>query len=360
MTRLVKAAGPRDFLSMIPNLLGFQPAESVVLVPFANNRTLGAMRFDLPDVRTDDFRRVASTMTGMVCKVPEATAVAIIAYSAVADHHHVEPLVNHVMARAAECGLDLVDALYVASDGWGSYKEGPEPRPLSELVPPVEDLPAVVGDQLAGAALPTVTEEQREAVALAMVGLAETIGVLVDGEPMDHAPDLAAMTEVSALDDLPTLLDTALEVKPEHFQPYRLATLVWILSRPATRDIGLITWTGDVAAGDAAQEAQLAWEEGAEYPAHLAMVMWGEGDRPDPARLDKALALTKYVAAVAPERSQAGPLATAAWLSWALGRSTQADHLADQALAADPEHGLAEIVKSFVHAGHLPSWAFTR
>ena len=29
-----------------------------------------------------------------------------------------------------------------------------------------------------------------------------------------------------------------------------------------------------------------------------------------------------------------------------------------QACDLEPEHGLAEIVRSFVHAGHLPDWAF--
>lgn len=37
---------------------------------------------------------------------------------------------------------------------------------------------------------------------------------------------------------------------------------------------------------------------------------------------------------------------------------THADAYVRQALHADPRHGLAEIVGSFVAAGHLPDWAF--
>ena len=57
---------------------------------------------------------------------------------------------------------------------------------------------------------------------------------------------------------------------------------------------------------------------------------------------------------------QPGPLATCAWLAWALGRSTHAELYARRACDIEPEHGLAEIVQSFVHAGHLPDWAFRR
>ena len=48
------------------------------------------------------------------------------------------------------------------------------------------------------------------------------------------------------------------------------------------------------------------------------------------------------------------------WLAWALGRSTHAERYAILACEVEPEHGLAEIVRSFVLAGHLPDWAFRR
>ena len=79
---------------------------------------------------------------------------------------------------------------------------------------------------------------------------------------------------------------------------------------------------------------------------------------PDPTRLSAALALVRRAAASAPRDRRPGPLATCAWLSWALGRSTHAEVYAAQALEIEPEHGLAEIVRSFVLAGHLPDWAF--
>jgi hypothetical protein len=64
--------------------------------------------------------------------------------------------------------------------------------------------------------------------------------------------------------------------------------------------------------------------------------------------------------AVAPRADRPGTLAVCAWLSWALGRSTHAEVYASAAREIEPEHGLSEIVLSFVAAGHLPDWAFRR
>jgi hypothetical protein len=53
-------------------------------------------------------------------------------------------------------------------------------------------------------------------------------------------------------------------------------------------------------------------------------------------------------------------LAAAAWISWALGRSTHAAWYAERALEIEPGHGLSEIVATMIGAGHLPEWAFER
>ena len=105
-------------------------------------------------------------------------------------------------------------------------------------------------------------------------------------------------------------------------------------------------------------EAQRRWEDGELYPSDLAEVMWGDGPRPDATRLDAALRLARNVAALMPKKRRAGALAVCGWIAWARGRSTHADAYVRQALHADPRHGLAEIVGSFVAAGHLPDWAF--
>ena len=82
MTTIVKAANAAQFLSLIPKMLGYRPTRSVVLIPFAGARSIGAMRFDLPDeAESEEVDRIAATLIGMVCRLPEADAVAMVAYT---------------------------------------------------------------------------------------------------------------------------------------------------------------------------------------------------------------------------------------------------------------------------------------
>lgn len=372
MTTIVKAASAAQFLALVPRMLGYRPTRSLVLIPFSGSRSLGAMRLDLPDDSPDiDVDAVAATMVGMVCRLPDADALTAVVY---ADESFGERMPRTALAaalasRAEECGLRLADSLCVGADAWGSYLDGDLPaggRPLEEL----GDEPAGAGhlsisdgDQASGAELEASDPEERDAVEAALRSLVDAVDLLcgtdagavtADGLRVDPL----ALSAVCALDDLPTLFEEALTWDESDLPAYDIAVLVWCLARPALRDIALVGWCGGIDAGDEAFDAQLRWEAGEEYPAHLAMHMWGEGDRPDPARLQKALALTRRAAAAAPETLRPGALATCAWLSWALGRSTHAERYAVQACEIEPEHGLAEIVRSFVHAGHLPDWAF--
>ncbi|MFB8388348.1 DUF4192 family protein [Microbacterium sp. NPDC055910] len=375
MTTIVKAANAAEFLSFVPRMLGFVPQLSLVVVPFARSRTLGAMRFDLPH-GDEDVDRIAATVIGMACRVALADAVALVVYTD-ADVGRLVPLtalphdglVAALAGRADACGLRLVDALCVAADAWCPYLDGDaHPRDLAEL-----DLSDAVapGDQSSGAELPAVADGEREAVDAAVGAFSRAVEVLC-GPDAAGGPDSAAsgdadarvdpqaLAAVCAIDDLPGLFEDVLDWDAAALAPYRVATLAWCLSRPALRDIALVQWCRGPSAGDEALDAQLRWEDGEEYPAHLAMMMWGEGERPDPARLSRALDVVRRVAATAPLHDRPGALATAAWLSWALGHSTHADRYARGATDIEPEHGLAEIVLSFVGMGHLPDWAFRR
>ncbi|MET0734523.1 MAG: DUF4192 family protein [Microbacterium sp.] len=384
MTTIVKAANAAEFVSLVPHLLGFHPTRSLVVVPFAGTRSLGAMRFDLPE---DDVDACAATIIGMVCRVREADAAALVTYT---DDRFEESggmpclsLVDALRTHADACGLRITDALCVAADGWGSFLDPgvpPQGHALADLDhgPDGLDVPVAAGDQAAGAVLPHADPGEREDVARALESLAAAVEVLcgpdasaargtrIGGDAAeterraDARIDPRSLAAACVLDDLPALFESALGWDAASLSPFDAATLVWCLSRPALRDIALTQWGGGLSAGDEALDAQLRWEAGEEYPVHLAMRLWGEGDRPDPARLAAGLELARRVAAVAPRAAQPGPLATAAWISWALGRSTHAERYAHAAREIEPEHGLSEIVLSFVAASHLPDWAFRR
>ena len=79
---LHKATQPGDFLAAVPPMLGYQPTDSVVVIPFDGPRTIGAMRFDLPSV--ENAVHLATVAAGLVCRVENATGLAVIASGGVA------------------------------------------------------------------------------------------------------------------------------------------------------------------------------------------------------------------------------------------------------------------------------------
>ncbi|WP_405372187.1 MULTISPECIES: DUF4192 family protein [unclassified Microbacterium] len=363
MSTVVTAADAAHFLSLVPHLLGYTPTRSLVLVPMASGRSLGAMRVDLPAAHVDPDA-AASSMIGLVCRISGADAVVAVAYTParIARGLPTARLIAAIERSADACGIAVSDALTVAANGWGSHFDRDLPpggRPLADLTVRTAPPP---GDQTFGADLPEVAPAALESVEAAMTSLESSLAVLcgIPGLGRIDRVDPAALEAACALDDLPTFYEDALRWDATAIDPMRAALMAWCLARPSLRDIGVVQWSSDQAGGELAARAQLRWEEGEEYPPDLACVMWGEGSRPDPDRLDAALALVREVAARSPERLRAGALATAAWLSWALGRSTHADRYADQAEALDPKNGLAEIVRSFVRHSHLPDWAFER
>lgn len=334
MTTIHKATGAGEFLAAVPAMLGYRPAESVVAVPFAGTRTVGAMRLDIPAI--ENAGSFASVAMGLLVKVENATGFALIVYG---EREQAEAVGAAMTTQADMCGMQVIDRLYVAGDAWGRIGED-----ATEALP---ETPAhlaamlTASDQRSGAALPGVDEALAAQVAEAL--------------PTDLAVSLAG-----AGGDLLDVIEQSLTWDMSDLDAGAVALLSGMLNRPATRDIALVQWAHGFAAGESALAAQVGWENGADYPAHLARVMWGEGPRPDAKRLDAALTACRYAAALSPEEAQVGPLAAAAWLSWALGRSTHADTYARRALAIDGEHGLSQIVRTFVDAGHLPEFAFSR
>ena len=378
MTTTVKAADAAQFLSLVPRMLGYTPTRSLVVVPMRRGRSLGAMRLDLPPEEATIDDGFAATVIGMVCRVEVADGLVVVLYSdeVAGDGLPHRAVLDGLRRTADASGLHLIDALVVAADGWGSQREPARIRPLSELVTtPVPGLaesggqdapgglPEVRGDQSAGAQLPERGAADRRRVGAAHRSLSAALSVLC-GLPPEPRPaariDPAALAAACELDDLPSLFERALQWDPAALSPMQAALLGWCLSRPALRDVALVQWASDAAGGADAMEAQRRWEDGEEYPADLAAVMWGEGATPDHVRLEGALTLVRHVAALTATSRRAGPLAVCAWLSWALGRSTHAAHYATAALDGDRDHGLADIVRSFVASAHLPDWAFRR
>lgn len=332
MTTIVKAAGGADFLGLVPQMLGYQPTESVLIIPFGGSRTIGLMRFDMPNV--DNWPSFGLTTLGLACRVDGADGIAIVVYS----HQPVDDvtgLARALTASAHVMGLRVVDALYVTDKGWGSTIVDDGPHPLSEIQAE-SVLPVREGDQS------TIVDP--------------VLDEAVVNQCWDAIVEIA--TTEDELDSVAHFID-GLASQGGTLTGSDLAWLGLTMARPSHRDIGLVTITGGLEAGCRGEEAQSAWEQGEGYPTDLAKVMWGEGPRPDTDRLENMLAHAHAVASIGLDPDvTAGAYAACAWLAWALGRSTHAETYARRAIDVVPEHGLSEIVLSFVQAGHLPDWAF--
>jgi len=381
MTTIIKAASAAQFLGLVPHLLGFRPTRSMVLVPFAGPRSLGAMRIDLEPQSTDDSEmptvlveppadtvdRLAATAIGMVCRIPAADAVAVVVYTDEAIAGEALPreqLARAVARRADACGIELRDALCVAAGGWASFLDPERPpggRPLDELRSDEHAerlLPVGPGDQHTAAALPPVDPARLADVTTAVEALTGAVGT--DAATVESRIDPRALDSLEQLDDIPQLLERMLQWDAATAAPFEVAVAVLCLSRPALRDIALLQWSGSIADGVRALEAQLRWEDGEPYPEELGARVWGEGPGPDPERLESALQLARQCAALTSGLRRATVLGICAWLSWAQGRSTEAGDYAAQACASGAEMPLAEVVLAFVNTAHLPDWAFQR
>ncbi|MGV9768758.1 DUF4192 family protein [Microbacterium sp. NPDC003461] len=391
MTTILRAPSPARFLSLVPHLAGFTPRESVVLVPFRDSRSLGVLRLDLPSPGEDEAA-FAATAIGTVCRVRDADGVALVVYTDAPCHGAWRSgagglvrrrLVDRITGRAGECGLAVLGAHLVARDGWASYGDPAPPRPLTEIEPPPDvdgGRGPVSRDQHAGLELPRVGKAARRRVAEAIDALQGRVpGAVGGGEgpgddddagarPSGGAEPRAAQggaqggaaPDEQSLADLPGVLEDALSWDPDDLHPTEAAFLALALGTPLLRDVALTQWSADLDAGRRTLAWQLRFAQGdagvPDEPVRLA----GDGPRPDPERLRRGLELARMVAASVGSRRRVGPLASAGWLSWALGNSTHAGWYVSRALEVDPGHGLARILATMLANGYLPAWAFER
>ncbi|WJS91322.1 DUF4192 family protein [Microbacterium testaceum] len=367
---VVSVTSSASFLALVPRLLECTPSRSLVLVPFTESRSLGAMRVDLPPAGASaSVESIASTIIGMACKVARTDAVALVVYTdddvagpAALPHR---ALVDAAIARADICGLRVVDALVVGPDGWDSYlsPSSSTPHPLSEVTAPPQGEPGsgLVADQFTAAELPRIDSALSRGVLAALRRIERVLDGAHDRRALPRREHAAAVDPAAAaVADPPVLLEDALASAPAQLDAAQLAAVAFCLDRPSLRDVALMQWAADLATGDATLHAQTAYRRGTPFPEDLARPMWGEGARPDPDRLRRALELCRFVAAALPRERRPGALSACAWLAWATGRSSHAAVYAETALEIDADHGLSAIVLDIIDAGRLPEWVFER
>src|SRR6218665_284229 len=359
MTTLLRASDSAEFLGIVPALAGFTPTQSLVLVPFHGSRAYGAMRVDLP--RDDaDPEPYAIAAIDLLTKIEGADAVAVVVYADDDPYSTPDGLVlpmslqiEALLTAADDVGFRIVDSLCVTPRGWSSYLEDdPEIGQLAATT-------SVADDQHAGTELPAANLVEKERVGRAL----EDIGVLLDREEHSHlngSENPQAIAAIAVVEGIPEFFEMLLE-SPDEQPPFATAALLWCLDRPLLRDVALVQWATSLDDGLRTLDAQCSFAEtGSAIPDDLGRIFLGHGASPDEGRLRLALSVVRLTAARAPRHVRPAPLTLAAWLSWALGRATHAEHYLRLVHAIDPEYGLAALLNTVVCAGMLPEWAFRR
>ncbi|MET0956007.1 MAG: DUF4192 family protein [Cryobacterium sp.] len=396
---IVKTPTPQDFLALVPQLVGFLPEQSLVLVAFRGNRTCGALRFNLPrdGAGASELRRIAGTLLGTLCKIPGVDALVPVVYTdqeigdgqdgTTADLPQ-GAFLRAIQARAGESGFLVRDALCVAADGWASYldlglgrlRPGRAVRhPLSDIAASsvAEDIPAGSRRQIAtlrtGAELPKVDLATRERCARRLARYQRL------GPDLGPIPELIEMVG-DMLDPVGTA-ETVLGLNPAELSIDEVAALLFLMQGPATRDQMMLQFAFGEEEGrrshelnrhyarrqretglgmDALVEADMAagraWEQATPTTGDLMLGL--SPQRPDPERVLRGIRLLKLLVAMAPRPARPAPLCMLAWLSWTLGQGSVAGIYIDTALDIDPDYGMALLLQQLLSSGHLPEWAF--
>lgn len=368
MTTIIKASEAQDFLALVPHLTGFQPEQSIVLVAFRGNRTCGALRLDLPaaDATVAARRRAATTMLGMVCRIPDADALVPVVYTHASftsrDRMPYRTVIDNVLTRARYSGFLVRDALCVASDAWGSYLDEDCPaqgRPLELIAasPARHTLartaePPRLVDVEAESRLPVPDFPTREQTATRYTELDSLRGSAELGP--------ALMFDHSFGGDVVAFADALLVGADESVSPHDAALLGFLVQAPALRDEVLLTWAWGPEFGVSVGEMNARYSAGEDISmVPGAMALGGFGmPRPDPRRLKTAIRVLRYTTPRLPRRAQAPLLTMLAWAHWSLGSGTLASRWVAQARTLDPEHGLARLLDQMLSAGRLPDWAW--
>jgi hypothetical protein len=386
MATVISTPTARDFLALVPRLVGFPPTQSIVFVAFRGTRTCAAIRFDLPgSAEPEVHRRIATSMVGVLSKLGQADGVVPVVY---ADEPFDGPAPPHggFVAAALErfrfSGFVVRDALCVAREGWGSYLDPDVPpggRPLEEIAasPVHAAIPAADRDRLGDierwAALPTVDLVTKEQVARRLRVLHDGLGRVsvrdVVGGACDYVDAVRAGRDAEVqlarwmLDDLPMFAEDCIDqVHVTHgaaVDQTALTLLIHVAQSPALRDVLMIQWAFDLSTGDRVLEDAHRYAAG--EPVHSlesGSLMLGEGPRPDARRVERAVVLVKQLASTAPRAARPPLLCMLAWFNWALGRSSVADRFVRSAEEIDPGYGLAEVLRTVLDRGMLPEWAF--
>lgn len=306
-----RLSGPGELLQAVPYLLGFHPAQSLVLVGLDEGAVTVTARLDLPDAGTPGV--LEHTLAAL--RHGGSTSILGAVYCDAADAADYWPELPEALDRAAgEAGCDVLDVLLVGDGRWWSL------RCRSEECCPPEGRP-----------LPTAPS--------AFAAAATYSGVVA-------LPDRAALAAV--LDPLPAdereRLDSAIAEQEHAAVRAALAGDGGRHERSVKRALFAAARDSDEANWPGLPEVDAARFGAALAALPVRDAVWVAVDD---GRLD-GRPLWRDLARRLPGPYDAPPLLLFGWAAWRAGDGTSAGIAADRAIGSDPDYTAAYLLRAAV------------
>ena len=346
MSATLKLTNPIDCLIAIPDMLGYEPAESLVILPLAERRGRALLRVDLPHPH-DDHEAFAAAMVAHLERLRDCTRIVIAVFTNLTLELRPLPAIEtvaHLIDAAAYAGIEVVDAICRGGDAWEQYF-GPLGGSRWDLrrASASTSTPASSFEEFAR--IRPRPRKERTAFAEQLGRLDETV-FPSDDEALEAWRDLLDAADELGDDGLPTvsLVGAQLTVTAA-LRSMRLSELL----------------LADAAFGaDAAIDLSLVWNalldefESAEIDGVVSDR--AEFEPIDLDRTEQAIHVLRELIAVLPVAHSAPAYAALSWLEWVRGGASLAHHYSMTALQRDGDHLLGGVVNWLVGNAIVPGW----
>lgn len=128
MSVRVRCHDPAELLPLVPYLLSFTPARSLVLLYLAAGRVILTARVDLPP---SEHAVAAADSLLRVRMAAQPDAILIIGYEATPGES--DPLADHLDRRLSTCGIAVLDRITVRDGRWYRPEQPAQGHPVPEL-----------------------------------------------------------------------------------------------------------------------------------------------------------------------------------------------------------------------------------
>src|SRR5690606_37843893 len=105
------AEGIGELVGAVTALLGYMPAQSLVIAPFVGTRAERAMRVDLPS-DAEVYPAMVAQVMGLTCRVQGVTGFAAVVYTDGTESEH-EELASTLLSAASFVGLNVAAVAFV-------------------------------------------------------------------------------------------------------------------------------------------------------------------------------------------------------------------------------------------------------